>query len=288
MLRDFISLASKPDADIEGFAREFGVLRLCQRHNKPLEHDASCVPSQSEPLIIWRDRAREANAIVRLAVSLRRPVDLSDSLPAWNQLGPVEQRTRLISTFGQTEHWALLEDLHRTRPLSAASKSTIRRRHKLEERLAGQFFGGGPYPPYPKTGTKTTWDGARAACIAQQEWARKMLVARLRGNWLDSSRVALDLSWTGEDPQIQYRVGSLSTGLSLELLVAVLGTTTIATCSACLEVFSPWRQPRAGEETYCEKPACKAIGAARRQAKRRKAKNDPSNIAQSSGIKRVR
>ena len=75
-LQRFLKLADAPAEDIERFAKQFGVLAICQKHSLPVSHEDGCPPlgfadDCHEPLRYWREYAARMRAVHDIARELR-------------------------------------------------------------------------------------------------------------------------------------------------------------------------------------------------------------------------
>ena len=91
--------------------------------------------------------------------------------------------------------------------------------------------------------------------IAQQ----KRTVALTVNHWLDECQAGVSIEWEGSG--VDFRIGrsdplgrgtSVLIAIGVQLLRAVLRQENFVWCSACGSPYAPKRQPRAGENHYCE------------------------------------
>ena len=102
LLEDFAALADAPADRIRDYARRWGVLYVCE-HFKPRSHNpwttssAGClhlrqgIDGGREPLLVWREYARRARAILRSVATLRGEDQLdAKRLTDWFYCFPLE------------------------------------------------------------------------------------------------------------------------------------------------------------------------------------------------------
>ena len=75
---DFANLANASNKALLEFARKWGVLGVCRRHNRSVFHQVpACLPRRVrgefvEPIVYWRNRARHIRAILNIKACLKR------------------------------------------------------------------------------------------------------------------------------------------------------------------------------------------------------------------------
>ncbi len=100
--------------------------------------------------------------------------------------------------------------------------------------------------------------------------SERRLVGEVLSWWWQVAGVALVPSWPATGPRLLVRPANAMGGFGVQLQEIVMGARRLAVCAACGAPYSPsYRQPRAGEKAYCDRPECKRTGARERQRRHR-------------------
>lgn len=231
LLTDFAPLASAPAEQILGYARQWGVLDVCE-HGLPRSHrpppatpgfralDEGCerlgyqagLPGWKqeywEPLESWRQLADRVQTILNAAEALYR----NGSLPG--------------------DDWQVVAGLGRE-PIG---------------------FGAGGFADAPATGNEWMLGNAVSELLEIGD-IRPALAWNNGEGWRLSLRTSGGLASS-----------DLFGALSTQVLYAVARTDGLTTCSACRQAYVPSRRPAEGRRRYC--PTCRRSGADKRDASR--------------------
>lgn len=204
---------------------------------RPGHSTGSTEPIDSaEPVERWQHFASEADAILRIAASLKtgEPASTDTWQPLKTLLGaPVESVLGVIPDQD-------LPSLSEYRRLEAAGVDVLVPRTRREE-LKNQ---------------------------------RRLLATTLQ-TWLDMGDVRMLAVPTGAGVRLEFGSTCLFGALALQLALAVTGS-GLAMCASCTDPYIPKRKPRAGERTYCEEcgPAAARRDGARRARERKREERD--------------
>lgn len=251
MLERFIGLADADALTIARYARRWGVLRLCE-HGLPETHTVdlgwylhrpitggrgpcpyvgSAEPGWwHESLQAWHSFARQAEAIVTLAVTLR-----SGSL-------------------GDAALWALLPDypfeiIEPHRPEATTRVRTEPPRPEAPEPLV---FGVN-WQPDPTEPPETLDEGRR-------------IIGRVVDQWLRWGQVRNRLHWDTTEPVLTVQPHGLFGAMAMQVASRVTGRAALAICHNCGSLYAPEKRPDPNRRNYC--PECRRAGAPQRDAKR--------------------
>lgn len=247
LLEEFAELADAPNDTILMFAKRRGVLQLCE-HDLPSSHNAA--PSggilwPQDPMAYCHERMRRRGGPFSTIKALTSaPIVCSEPIRVWRAFA--REAGALVR---------LAAALHGGRQRAAADWHTIYARDpRVQAQLAGR---------------STPWwshDRHRQNILME-----RMLIARKASDWIELGNVRLVSNWVGRVPGIQFAATmqgrmTLFGALALQLLFAISATPGLAICSACQASFTPRRQPRLNQRSYCDD--CRASGAPSRDAKR--------------------
>jgi hypothetical protein len=102
-VEEFVKLADADDDAVLGFARRYGILGLCGRHNLPEAHNQfagralseyndtlPCNPTMREPVSEWRLWSRRFGACIQIAAAIQneKPVDAEVFALLWQVQAP--------------------------------------------------------------------------------------------------------------------------------------------------------------------------------------------------------
>ena len=233
LLEEFIELADASPSHIQAFARRWGMLGLCAKHDLPYIHsavapaDERCLPRFYdssleviwEPIGVWRALARELRALLTIAgMVLADPgqttrAELWEDVPLW----PIYLRLWQVS-------------------------------------LAPAFQVAGPeVPPWTRP-------------IADQ----RSLLLEMVSEWVRATDIGPTIKWRDSSVSIELGGFGLMGGIAVQLLFAVARTPRVATCAQCHLVKPvPGHRmgPRGEQDWYCNE--CGGRQAAQRAAERR-------------------
>jgi hypothetical protein len=94
----------------------------------------------------------------------------------------------------------------------------------------------------------------------------RQLVEVFTERWVNAGHVRPRLRWTAKAHTVELAGGGLMGALAVHLLAAVHGTTSLAVCSGCSDLYFPTRTPRDTQRHFCGR--CRADGEPMRHAKR--------------------
>ena len=233
-LQRFLKLADAPAEDIERFAKQFGVLAICQKHSLPVSHEDGCPPlgfadDCHEPLRYWREYAARMRAVHDIARELRA-----------ERLGR------------DSDWWTLYPHFQKNQPFSNIwVDQTARnwRAHKRQKQLAL----------------------ARFYLCEEMDRLLKLADVRLRIEWqraTRSNRLRQPARWV-----VRVRYGhrlNLFGALVLQLLLEVCQPAEdVYICSSCGESYTrEGRRPNVSQNNYC--PSCQSDKEPQKEADRRR------------------
>jgi len=244
MLADFIRLEGARDADILAYARRWGVLGICD-HGLPCSHNQyptgiladvpPCLPILAtprppgeseyrvrEPLVIWRQWSRKAQALINISVQLNQ--DRFPRVEDWRVVKDLGD-----SGLGQTERD--LSDLGLVEPPDRRSMKDSTKLDEAHRALAYELDG---------------WI-SMGQIRPRISWVRQRQPDRMsQANW--GARFSLDAVSSGPN---------LFGLLALNLLLAI-ARTSLAVCSACANAYIPTRRPNPNRRNYCTRCGLKA------------------------------
>lgn len=248
LLGDFVELHKKPDSEILGYARRWGVFgQVCADHWLPASHrEDVCSPiasadeagetpgTGSEPLEFWRCWSWQARALLNIASSLH--CDERGNAEDWAailwwawQIDPKHAEWRELSEAAQRA--ALLE--------------------------SADYFG---------------------QTVRQQRDSLAAVVS----TWLYHARVRPWFGWGPDGPSLEFNTGGRLYGeLGLQLALAAAGADALTTCASCGRTFP--RDHRPGRRRrYCQTCGTRArwrLAQARHAARSPKATRRPQKAA---------
>ena len=223
-----LSHAADPARAVLGFAREWGVLELCSRHDLPAMHlplpgeprdSRRCEPPRdegSEPIELWIELCRRARAALNIAADLRLGLHLAGSRDDWASLGILDPSSAVWEPWGP--------DVSDVVPLEGDAS------------------------------------GPRIGLPAQaQFWLNHSLQ-----EWLDQAAVGPRINF-GTSTPIAFAGEGLFAELALQLVFAATRTSGFAVCTACSLTYIPSRKPAAPPRRhYC--PDCREAKVPQRDA----------------------
>ena len=222
LLWDFIKLSDASPERIRAFARNWGVLELCDTHSLPADHPRrSAFSSDSkskcrinhwlegekelarEPLSAWRRFAGEAKAMLNVAAALHEGE--KGKRKDWEQVVWSLQLDSRVPAFKENLWWNL----------------------SVEEQkswLAGQV----------------TWWLRMGEVRPTLRWGRHS----------DDSDLGISIAF--------FSHGGLFGELAVQLMLAIGKSKGLAICSNCAAPYLPTRRPRADRRRYCQNCGPKA------------------------------
>lgn len=233
LLTDFLELADKPDIAIRDYARRWGVLLIC-KHGLPATHAQDCWPLK---------------------------LDQGGEYEYWE---PIANWRRFSRQAGALAHIAAnildgrIGDLEQWRAMYRESTASALSPSRAEDGNADSE----DYPIKPQVFWRTAWDTQSDRLLRTE----RSYLSESLGAWLRLANPGLVIQWPDTGPQLAFAGGPLFTRLALALVVATFGAGGIAFCSTCQGVYPPKRQPRVGEQNYCD--ACRNAGVPHRNAVR--------------------
>jgi len=257
MLADFLRLEDARDDKILAYARRWGVLGICD-HGLPCSHNQyptgilegvkPCLPILAtplspgeyrvrEPLVIWREWSRKAQALINISVQLNQ--DRFPRVEDWRVVKGLG-----ASDLGQTERD--LSDLGLVEPPDRRSMNDSTKLDKAHRALAYELDG---WISMGQIRPRISWERQRQPDRMSQ------------ANWV--GRFSLDAVSSGPN---------LFGLLALGLLLAI-ARTSLAVCSACANSYIPKRRPNPNRRNYCTRCGLKAaqLEASRRYRSRKQA-----------------
>lgn len=256
LLTGFLSLAGGSRRSVLMYAREWGLLDLCN-HQLPFDHPMEiglppCLAQTSsrvllsnvdchqlhgaEPVASWQFWASQALALTNVGVQLRKglatdPRDVSRlfTRAPWmpevleSVRGPWEQLPRPSIDVTTSPY---LAELERSR---SATRLRVAERPPVTSEL-------------------------------------RELVRDAMSFWLEMARVGLRLIWPGGRPDVVL-TGGLFANIGIQLLMTISGSQGFAFCAGCGNVHIPARPNDTRRASYC--PRCREEGVPRRDAQRR-------------------
>jgi len=226
--------------DVLQFARKYGVLYLCRRHDLPSSHRALTKPSNAElnlgglfarcglrvtsdgfyaeSIAMWRGYAKQARAILNVTVALKN------------------------GKAGDNEDW---------------------------EMLAKQV--GSVVDEKDDKGEITT-----IIVLPTGEWERRIVLSNAVNHWLSPGQVRPVFYLTEDGPLIQIGNRTVFGALGLQLMLAVSQTQGLASCTSCGIFYTPSRKPNPNRNSYC--PTC-GLSAAQRNASEKYRNNKKKGLS---------
>lgn len=263
MLDELMLLANAPKdqlgKQVLKFAKRFGPLRLCERHQLPVSHnhrrfvDAPSLWPCCEATL----PAAEAETIAgRLGQGGMAHGWSQESVADWQRFARQAQAAMNIAgelryrRLGDREQWADLSRLA----------------HRREDERWAALPGLG-YKPDAEP-----WRG--------DVGAQRSSLAEVVNVWLQWGEIRTQLDWGQATARMTYTLPeryNLFGTLALQLVTALSATRGgPARCANCHRYFVATRKPASGRNAYC--PACGRT-AANREAKRRQRKNERRRVA---------
>jgi len=236
LLDEFVRLVSKSSETILKFAKRYGPLLLCEKHNWPATH-ATATYCESE------NRTDENEGHHAGHESLVPLVGMS---PEEARRRAFRDGCQLRLTDDGHSWWEPIEGWrHYSREARALLRVATNVRNKklvpLDEwkiLLTGK--------------TDNKFDPARVPSHAS---ARDAVVYSVN-EWLDLGRVGPVLAWWTAAPEVTFGRRSLFSALALQLM-ATIGRHGLATCDACGRPYFVRRRPARGRRNFCDDKACK-------------------------------
>ena len=252
-LAEFIALRPRSEAAIVAYARQWGVLGICERHGLPRTHSAGlstlCAPLGHdaivdggwEPTAAWRFFRRQAFLLldVRARLHRRERVDQGTWLELFDDDGPRLAYDRAIDF---TDPGAPRV----SQPLDLRTGQILTRSPVLYWELE-----------------EDDWDRPVWECdLRVQCWCAGLVIQ----SWLNVGRPEMFASWRGDRADVWVGARSLFGVLAMQLAYAASGSPGFDICHECRALFLPKRRAKAGQRTYCAE--CRADKVPRRDAAR--------------------
>lgn len=260
LLRGFAALADAHRGRVLTYAKQWGVLGLCEHgmpacHRGPVEHSDGCYPlgwdggGGREPLKAWRFYAQRAAICLRVASRLRRGGRLTrDELK---------------------------------KPSLEVLKESAASRVRQGAGLTGdevKVLTFGMVEDSPELEAAESWDALSMWASSWMRWGgvRPQLLSARSG---EPPRLVLAPEWTPLKPHLP-----LFGALGIQLAFALASERGWACCSACGAFYDPRRSPAAGRSNFC--PDCGVRAAWRTAASRyrRKTAQKASDVKERSPV----
>ena len=230
-LEQFIGLADSSAREVLVFAREWGVLGLCE-HGMPFTHqigssfsslvdgsgssqeliESRCYATGFEPMEAWKNHSKKLSSVLSIASNLHQDKP------------------------GKPEDWLVIEPWH-----------DPHMEYWKDEAL-------------PSTESD---DGYHSVVVAQ----KKHLTHNVQ-LLLTQSGARPRFEWSADNaPYVGIVPVGLAAVLALQAAFAVCKTTSIVNCTACGKLYVPKRKPQSGRGKYCS--ACGPTAPARDYARRK-------------------
>jgi hypothetical protein len=244
LLEGFIRLADGSDEAVLRYARRWGPLWLCE-HGVPWQYDGKeCIPPATdsspwceESLDKWREYAREARAVLRIARKLDsgQPGSEDDWDETWTgglflYATPTSDRlTQWVGGVEFDEFDAALEEAHveATEGASTRRRTTSSDPDELTEALMYESPSDYPLP------------------------LQERVLARNLNEWLAWGGVTPNLFWQDRKRSIRLAGNGLFGALAIQLLFDCCRTDGLAVCTACGTPYLPPKRPRRDRNAYC-------------------------------------
>ena len=279
----FLSLAEADGVEVLDFAQRHGPLGLCI-HGLPLYHEPEApyplaqaesrgcgrlsVEGEAgfaEPWRRWRDYAKWASALVKLANALRAK-RVPDNPELWRvalQPPPPPGLVRFGPSMSDADYAMLARDQN------TSSRKTLAASIDLLLQSGRTLF-----PLHTQSGQ--IWPKAQHReasthpAFLQAAW---LAVARMAQFWPEWGGVRHLLAYDSRlgGPKSERHSPTLFGALGLQLEAEIVSN-EIFFCSCCGDPYKPQRRPRSGQHNYCERPEC-AKAANRDRARRHRRKN---------------
>jgi len=221
LLEDFIQLADHKSDVIEAFARRYGVLLLCERHNLPATH-------------LMLDPGDAVEQKVSESVSYVGP----SARHGFRDGCPLRQT-------GDGRWW---EPIREWRRLSREARAVLFVGSALHEGRDGNL------DDWKVLLDDDQLDPDRIPASLEARW---WVVCEHINDWLTWGRVQLRVARGAEGPDVTIGGNSLFAALALELMGTV-GRRGLATCYACGRPYFISRRPPAGRRNFCGDCGAKA------------------------------
>jgi hypothetical protein len=223
LLTDFAALGNADDREIFRYAKRFGPLGLCEKHNFPVLHNAQpCWPKRvetgvfAESTTAWRRYAKRVNAILSIAVAMRG--DKMGALDDWQTL--LSAGAKAISSSSAK---------HRTWLLALAVNGLI---ENAQPKLL-------VYPDAAKDRLQIVFAGVSMMAGLRLLNQPDILATKDEALWLPSA-------------------GNLLAVIALQTAMAVASHAGLAKCADCGDLYRPVRALPLNKLHFCPKCGRKA------------------------------
>jgi hypothetical protein len=271
----FLDLANADDQDILNYARQWGVLGLCQ-HGLPIAHEITPVQGQFaplleaqacegkqqdgwyyEPLDKWRYYASQMAAMVRLAVDLRNDRITEEEIQEFKNPRRVK-----VKRYESTEYYPYWDPLFEVHPLDRKrSKKAIST--KAEVMVS-------PRIPGKREDWETVFqdfEGPYQVILPVGVWTGRIALSTAINRWLGLTGIRPYFSWAGNETKFilgsSIHAHSLLPIFAVQLMLLVNGSPDYAVCYSCHKPFFLRKGQNTSQRSYCKECGLKA---ARREA----------------------
>ena len=272
LLEGFLELGEASSQRIRDYARQWGVLGICQ-HGLPYTHNGNVGTPQNRTtadVILGMCAAR--HGLLKRRSLQRFLQDAGDALNAFQSDGlpcrplglrrdPQDDIPPDAMAWEPISAWRMFA--RHARALLYIADSLKQRTLPAPELWEIVFEASGKAAPWWDRNVKGR--GAVQGAVDVE----RLILARCLNEWLDLGAVRPAVTWhAGQKQQMEINFAGprLFSALALQLVFAIGGGEAIATCSGCGQVYPARRLPRKGQRNYCQ--PCRRRKVPLRDAKR--------------------